>query len=647
MVKFYLDDYNLIKASSEIVLNDSLRLFVDGKESNILLREDSNFLYLTTDFDANKEYKVFYNGEYYDLTPRFIVHSERFEKEYHVDLNTLGCFVYDNYTLFKVWSPLAKLVEVFIDGKPYKMNYENSGVFSIRIEENLDGHYYHYLINSNKERSFKDPFAYIDKDENDAYIVDKRKLVYEKIEMRSYRKPIIYEVSVRDFSSDSSVPFKYPKKFLGLTEDLYLDGKPVGFNYLKTLGITHVQLMPIFSFDLDKADYNWGYNPLSYNSLHKDYLVNEDPYIAINELRSVVNKFHENNIRVTFDVVYNHVYNYKRFNLDRMLPYYFFRYKDGIIGNASYCGNEIRSEAYFTREYLKLLVRRFIEIYDVDGYRFDLMGILDIDTILAIKQEAQTLKKDFILYGEGWNMGDILHFENKCIKENAYKLPDIGFFNDIFRNVLRGWNIEEGRAYLIGDVSLKDEVKNLLMGSTVYGLNDRTSINYIECHDNYAFYDKLEKLGFDEEKIIKIVKLGLSLVLLSKGVPFINSGQEFLRSKKGVDNSYNSGDEINKLDWHRKNKYEAVTNYFRDLINLKNRLNEFYYDCKAEFIDYYEVLIYKMGNLTIFINPCGYDHVYNDGNTYQVVFDETGFKDFETGALKINSFSVLVTYKNI
>ena len=524
------------------------------------------------------------------------------------------------------------------------MNYVGRGVFELSFDRNLSGHFYHYSTLRESVYAFTDPFSYADKDHKNSYVVDRNKLKYDKVALKHIDTPIIYETSVRDFTSDS-VSFKYPQTFKGMCEQgAKLDAYPVGFDYLKKLGITYVQLMPIFAFDLDHSDYNWGYNPLTYNSLHQAYCYGKEPYEQIKELRDFISLCHKYGMGVTFDVVFNHVYNVKSFNLANMLPYYFFRYKDGKLGNASYCGNEVRTEAFFTREYLKLLVKRFIDIYDLDGYRFDLMGILDVETIEAIRDTARELKPDFLMYGEGWNMGDIVPFEYRAIKENAYKLDGVAFFNDDFRRTIRGNYIDDKNAYMLGYVDARDRVKRVLSGSYEYGLNIKQTINYIECHDNYTVYDKVSRFFDDEKMVTRICKLSMALVMISRGIPFINSGEEFLRTKHGIDNTYNLDDSINMLDWHRKNNYLDVARYFSDLCLLRKTYKEFTReDTSVEFIDYYEVLIYKLGDLTIYINPCIFDHVYNDESEHEVIFDDSGFVNYKRSVLKIKAFSILIT----
>ena len=647
MASFYLDDYRLISVrKSELALTENLKLLVNNIEVKFNISDDADYVYLhlEEDFNEKNRYMVLLDGIPFEIKFRFIVQTERFDEEYRVDLNTLGSFVEGNKTTFRLWSPLSKTAILHLDNVIHKMNYVGRGVFELSFDRNLSGHFYHYSTLRESVYAFTDPFSYADKDHKNSYVVDRNKLKYEKVALKHIDTPIIYETSVRDFTSDS-VSFKYPQTFKGMCEQgAKLDAYPVGFDYLKKLGITYVQLMPIFAFDLDHSDYNWGYNPLTYNSLHQAYCYGKEPYEQIKELRDFISLCHKYGMGVTFDVVFNHVYNVKSFNLANMLPYYFFRYKDGKLGNASYCGNEVRTEAFFTREYLKLLVKRFIDIYDLDGYRFDLMGILDIETIEAIRDTARELKPDFLMYGEGWNMGDIVPFEYRAVKENAYKLDGVAFFNDDFRRTIRGNYIDDKNAYMLGYVDARDRAKRVLSGSYEYGLNIKQTINYIECHDNYTVYDKVSRFFDDEKMVTRICKLSMALVMISRGIPFINSGEEFLRTKHGIDNTYNLDDSINMLDWHRKNNYLDVVEYFSDLCLLRKTYKEFTKEnVDIEFVDYYEVLIYKLGDLTIYINPCIFDHVYNDEREHEVIFDDSGFVNYKRSVLKIKAFSILIT----
>ncbi len=642
---FYLDDYRLIQTKDIAeIANGDLAIFVDDKKIDYELKLVNNNLEILLKEDYKKNLKIYFNGTNYPILPRFITHTRRFDEEYRIDLKQLGSFYNKEKTIFRLWSPLSLKAYVVLNDKEYKMDYLSGGLYELVIEGDFDLSLYHYKVLRDKYYEFNDPFSILNKDNNNSYVIDINKILSEKIHPEDYQNISIYETSVRDFSSDKNVSFKYPKKFLGLIEEgLKLDGQEVGFDYLKGLGISHLQLMPVFSFDLDSSNYNWGYNPTSFNSLENSYFVSENPYEQLNEFILMINTLHKNNIRVNLDVVYNHVYRVNEFNLEKMLPYYFFRYKDGKIGNASYCGNETRSEAYFLHEYLKLLCKRFVTLFDIDGLRFDIMGILDIDTINDIKQTCKSIKPDFLIYGEGWDMGDILIDSKKAMMANCKELKNVAFFNDVFRNTLRGRDINDADAYLLGKTELKENVKNLLSGSLNMGFDLDQSINYVECHDNFTLYDKLSRYDID---IINVTKLALALTVLSRGLPFIHSGIEFLRTKKGIDNSYNCDDDINLIDWQRKNKYIEVSEYFKALLRLRKSLNYYFNDdLQVEFIDYYEVLIVKAENLYIFINPCIFNHIYVDGNEYEIIFNTNGFTEIVTDGINIDAFSIVVAYK--
>lgn len=656
MTNFYFDDYNLIttEKTRDIEWND-IKILVNDKEMEYVSSADEyNFCFkLKEDFNEKNQYKISVSGREYEILPRFIVQSDRFDKEYFPDLNILGSFVRSGKglfakkeTVFRLWAPLSKSAKVVSEFVEYPMEYIGKGIYECHIEEDLEGKKYFYKVEREKTYCFKDPFAYLDASENESFVIDPTYLLEKKKIVPEKRATVIYETSVRDFSSDDAIPFAFPKKFLAFTEKgLTLKDKPVGLDYLKTLGISHIQLMPVFSFNIDKTDYNWGYNPMTYNTLERSYLVARDAS-GINEFRMMVDALHKENIKVNLDVVYNHVFDHRTFNLSLMLPYYFFRYyKSGKLGNASGCGNEIRSEALFTREYLKYLTARFINIFDIDGLRFDLMGIMDYETINEIKDTARALKEDFMIYGEGWDMGDILPHEKQAIMESADKMPGVAFFNYHFREAIRGKDINDRHAFMLGDLYLKEEMKRVLNHSEDYGFNLNQTINYTECHDNYTVFDKVNRCSDNHELVDKVCAIALDLCVLAKGIPFIHSGQEFLRSKKGIDNTYNLPDSINKIHWQRKNNNEGVSNSLIDLIKIRNEYKEFFDDTVPSFRDYYEVLIYELKDIAVLINCCAFDHIYADDQQYEIIFDGKSACKRIASAVRIPSFSLVIVKK--
>lgn len=549
------------------------------------------------------------------------------EKDF--DIKKLGSFYSKEKTLFRVFAPESKEVKLVIENHSYNM-HKDGYVFQICLMGDLELLKYHY--ENDLGLSYRDPFAYYC-DENDSYVLDIAKFDRTKVIPADIDDIFIYETSVRDFSSDDSFVGDYHKKFLSLAQEgLKLhDYYMIGLDYIKNIGFTHIQLMPTFEFDNDNHEYNWGYNPVYYNCVEKDYVYDDqNPYAYINELRSVVNTIHRNDIRVTMDVVFNHVYNPDIFDLNKMLPDHVFRYKkDGTLAAGTLCGNEVRSEDFFIRAYLIEMVERYIRLFDIDGVRFDLMGILDYITVNKMHQRLNEIKPGFICYGEGWNMGDVLDEQYRGTSINAYKMPNIGFFNDFFRDKVI--------AYVCGNTDIKEDIKLALSGNN-NNLQYTQSLNYVECHDNMTFFDRMiSYFGNDNiDRNIKQCKLALALCIIARGVPFIHSGQEFLRTKNLVENSYVSGDYINNIDWNRRVEYNGVCDYVKDIIELRKKHSQFVRkDSNIYFEDYYDCLVYNLDNLKIIINNTDYDNEYSDSNTYRVIFDANGKCEYLTSLVKI------------
>lgn len=552
------------------------------------------------------------------------------------DIKKLGSFYFTDKTIFRVFAPETEKMYLVINNHQYEM-HKNGLCFEIGLAGDLEKVKYNYLNDTGI--SFRDPFAYYS-DQTYSYVLDTNKFINKTVTLNPFKDIIIYETSVRDFSSANSFTGPFKRKFFGLSQaGLKLNGEySIGLDYLKELGITHLQLMPVLDFDLDGGDYNWGYNPLAYNYVNKDYVDDYlNPYAYINELRSVVNILHTNNIRVSLDVVFNHVYKYFNYDLEKMIPGHVFRYmENGELAKGSLCGNEIKSEDPFIREYLKEMCERYIRLFDIDGLRMDLMGILDYQTINQINDRCKLLKKDFIVYGEGWNMGDSLNEEYRATIINADKMPDIAMFNDFFR--------DETIKYISGNDSIKQEIKDALKGCG-NNLKYNQSINYVECHDNNTFYDRMLRFKKDDPEWVNIrrSKLALALVMVSRGIPFIHSGQEFLRTKNLIENSYNASDDINKLDWNLRVKNNDVVEYFKGLVDIRKNNPEFInLDTNISFEDYYECLIYRLDNLMIIINPCVWDHTYVDSNTYEVIYDLNGKTSYFSDKLSIPAYSMLI-----
>lgn len=552
------------------------------------------------------------------------------------DIKKLGSFYSKDKTIFRVFAPDYEKMYLVINNHQYEM-HKNGLCFEIGLGGDLEKVKYNYL--NDKGISFRDPFSYYSDNEY-SYVLDTSKFITKKVSPKPLKDIVIYETSVRDFSSNDSFKALGKRKFLALSQSgLSLnDNYSIGLDYIKELGITHLQLMPILDFDLDGSDYNWGYNPLAYNYVYKDYVYDySNPYSYINELRSTVNILHGNNIRISLDVVLNHIYKHLDFDLEKMIPGHCFRYKqDGGLANGSMCGNEINSEDPFVREYLIEMAERYIRLFDIDGLRLDLMGILDYETVNLMNDRCKALKKDFIVYGEGWNMGERLQEDKRATLINAEKMPSIAMFNDFFR--------ERIIDYISGNDSIKEDVKTSLSGSG-NNLNYTQSINYVECHDNNTFFDRMLRFKNEDPEWVNVrrSKLALGLVMVARGLPFIHSGQEFLRSKKLIENSYNQPDDINSLDWNLRVTNDDVVKYFKGLVELRKQNPVFISpNTNVSFEDYYECLIYRLDNLMVIINPCKWDHAYADGNTYEIIYDLNGKTSVFTDKMAIPAYSMLI-----
>lgn len=507
----------------------------------------------------------------------------------------LGAFYSDECTDFYLWAPLATSVLLKIESKHnsfslYEMERINNGAYHIKIDGNCLNKKYHYLVTNNGvTRESNDPYAKaVSLNSEYSVVVDissikKRKKVQPKNVIEKPTDAIIYELNIRDFTEDCK-QISNKGKYLGLIEKDKTDdnGRQVGLDYLKDLGITHVQLLPILDFynknDVDSSYYNWGYDPISFFALEGSYSTNpSNPLSRIQEFADVVDELHRNDIRVVLDVVYNHVYEYQTTSFEKIVPgYYFRKTKVGHIANASGCGDDFASEKYMAKRLILESIKYLVETFDVDGFRFDLMGLIDIDTMSKISSYLKETKPDALIYGEGWDMGFELPLEQKTCMSNAFKVPNIGFFNDTYRDIMKGGSFKNTlsqRGYLTGDLSYVYGMDYALHGCSLpYSYEPKfkqpgQSINFVECHDNFTLYDKLKHSNKDEDERtrLKRIKLINSINVLSFGVPFIHMGQELAQSKNDDGNTYN----ISKINNFR---YDLYASRFDMVQSLKDAI---------------------------------------------------------------------------
>lgn len=610
----YLDDFNLLtvylskqfyQGKSEVFYTrdeqgELNKLTIKYKESTS--NDYSKYIVTGCEFlEFGKEYElVEEHGLTTPLQMGLIVKKEKFDKMFYYSGNDLGAHITNQKTTFALWAPTATevFVKVNFNGKTvtYPLDREPKGVYKTTVNENLHLAHYTYLVNVNGEyRESVDPYGRgtISYGQKSVVLDDAQVHVdFNDASLKALEAPtdaIIYETSIRDFTSDENSSHKHKKTYKGFIErnTTTKNNTKTGFDYVLDLGITHIQLMPVYDFaTIDEINvevfYNWGYDPHQYNVPEGSYSSNvNDPLSRVMELKELVATCHKHGLRVVMDVVYNHVYDMHNSSFEKIVPYYYFRRSEtGAVSNGSFCENDVDSNKLMVRKFIVDSCKMWVKDYGMDGFRFDLMGILDVDTMNIIDKEIRRIKPDVLLYGEGWNMPTILDEGKKAMRENQHKMPNVGHFNDFYRDHVKGRTGEHEisiKGYCSGDVFYKDAMKMCLVGNSLeepfLHLFDtpKKSINYVECHDNRTSWDKLKECCKEDQREVRIRKhkMMIAAIMVSMGVPFLHSGQEFCRTKNGIHNSFLSGDLINKLDWERKDRYQEVVNYTKDMIELR------------------------------------------------------------------------------
>lgn len=398
----------------------------------------------------------------------------------------------------------------------------------------------------------------------------------------------IYEMHVRDYTH-AAPGIKHPDKFLGIVE-------PATLQHLKDLGVNAVHLLPSFDFASvqeqfpNVPQYNWGYDPKNYNVPEGSYSTDPwKPGVRIREFKTMVKRLHEAGIRVILDVVYNHTFNIKNSNFQLTYPDYFYRKNaDGTYSDGSGCGNETASEHPMMRKYMLESVKYWATEYHIDGFRFDLMGIHDIETMNDIRTELNKINPDILVYGEGWSAGSCAYPEEKrAVKAHVSQMPGIAAFSDEMRDALRGpFSDDKKGAFLAGIAGSEESLKFGIAGAIAHPGVDMTRVNYsktpwateptqmigyVSCHDDMCLVDRLRVSipNIDADELMRLDKLAQTVVFTSQGIPFMLAGEEMLRDKKGVHNSYNSPDSINALNWSNLDRYPQLYLYYKRLIQLR------------------------------------------------------------------------------
>lgn len=553
---------------------------------------------------------------------------QKFDYEVYTG-NDLGAVYSPKMTRFKVWAPEAESVKLnlYKQGEgdnlidQHIMKKSANGTYVFEKQGDCNGIYYTYtVVNHGEEQEAVDPYTKAaGVNGQRGMVINLAKTNPQGFEMDGYRNPehitdaIIYEGSVRDFTMDESSGVFHNGKFLGLTEANTTNhfGEATALDYISGLGVTHVQILPAFDFETvdeknQKAQYNWGYDPDNYNVPEGSYAVSPyDGAVRIQEMKQMVLALHSRGIGVIMDVVFNHTYRRDDSNLQKIVPGYYYRSDETGYTNGSGCGNEVASDRPMVQKLIVDSLIYWAKEYHIDGFRFDLMGVLDIDTMNVIAERLKEIRPDVYLYGEGWNGGpSSLAEEKRAFKASAKKMPGIGMFNDDIRDTIKGsvfyddhlgfvnggTHLENALRYGITGAVAHPQVDYDAYGSKPWAKEPGQSINYVSCHDNYTLWDKLSVScpEASEEKKKAMNRLCAAIVFTSQGVPFIQAGEEFLRSKplpekKGfAENSYNMPDAVNSIKWDNIHEYPDMIAYYKGLMALRKAHPVFRIQSEAE-----------------------------------------------------------------
>ncbi len=547
--------------------------------------------------------------------------SEKFESQYTYCGNDLGCICTGNETRFRVWAPTAERVTIrfYRNAIPapnelyteFPMLRAQCGTWVYCKSRCLQGLFYTYhAVFDDHEVDACDPYgkavgvngirsAVLDLSGTNP---DNWDYDYYNGTVHSISDAVIYETHIRDLTMDTASGVKPKGKYLSLcVEGTHTkNGNSTVLSHIMELGVTHIQLLPFYDFgSIDESNpksrkYNWGYDPVHFNVPEGSYSSNPfTPGIRIRELKLLIQTLHRNGLGIIMDVVYNHVYRSEDFSINQLIPMYFSRTnKTGRYSNATGCGNDTASERTMVRKFIVDSVNYWADEYHIDGFRFDLAGILDIETIKEVIATVHQKHPHVLFYGEGWNMPtnptkEGIHLANQ---QNAAQLRDFSFFNDSIRDTLRGtvFNPHE-RGFVSGATWCKEELSKAFRGCPDWAVAPSQSINYVSCHDNHTLYDRIAIPLADcsEEDLIRRNLLAAAFVFLSQGVPFFQAGEELLKSKRTtggnfIHNSYRSTDIINSVKWSRKDTVigKKVFEYYKGLIQIRKRFSILRYATK-------------------------------------------------------------------
>ena len=539
------------------------------------------------------------------------------------------CLYTPSKTQFTFWSNAAEQMEVRIyvqsddvqSTKVVPLTKSEGDFWTATVKGDLAGQFYTVRSFQNGEWGLESPGIFakaVSVNGQKAAIIDFAKTDPEgwkedvRPAMPDMTDIVVYETHLRDYTMSSNSGVEHKGKFIGMTEE-------PAIKHLQKMGITHLQILPFFDYGsidetaLDQNKYNWGYDPVNYNAPDGGYSTNPfDPACRIRETKQMIQSLHKAGIRVIMDVVYNHTYDVMGCALGRVVPKYFYRLNaDGTYANGSGCGNETASDHEMYRRFMVESVCYWAREYHIDGFRFDLMGIHDQETMRQIRAALDKIDPTILTYGEGWAaMSPAYPYDSLAMKQWTYKMPRVGAFSDDIRNALIGSPFDHERGFASGNPSSAKDVMRGLIACPEWSGEPMQHVSYITCHDNYCLRDRIDvsAIGETEETKIRMNKLAQTAVLVSQGMTFLYGGEELYRTKKGIDNSYQSPDSINTIPWENKEKYADLVEYYRQMIAIRRAHKGFRLGTAelvqehVEFMDTENesLIIYRINNLEDF-----------------------------------------------
>jgi len=498
----------------------------------------------------------------------------------------MGLRVKNGTTFIRVFAPFALKAEALFYDTPaardpavYPLTMKENGLWEAGIAADLTGKYWKLRVSQNNSISEGlDPYASCVTAHDGLAFVDSDATPVAPGPVFDLSETVLYEMNIRDFSIDGFSGIEHKGKYLAFTETGTVHpeypGIRTGIDHLSELGVNAVHIMPFQDFENDESSpaYNWGYMPVNFNSPEGWYATGLYRGERVKEAKAMIDALHKKGIKVIMDVVYNHTAETggKVFNFDALAKDYYYRVKDdGTRWNGSGCGNEFKSESPMGRKFIIDSLRHWVEEYKVDGFRFDLMGLMDQDTAFELVRRLREIKPDILIYGEPWTSGDT---PVTGVRKGTQRSKGFSVFNDNLRDALKGSVFKVTDLGYVQAAANRDEVMRGIRGSIdEFADSPLEVLNYVSCHDNHTLWDRISLSVKDEplENRVKMDKLAQAVVLTSQGIPFIHSGEEFLRTKKGEENSYDLPDEINKIDWTLKKSNNGVFTFYRDLIALR------------------------------------------------------------------------------